>query len=226
MAKLQSAFTPIKRSKTAAEEVEERLILAIATGEKLPGERITEGELATTLNISRVPVREALQKLQNRGVLAVAPQRGLVVLDYGRDRINELLELRVAIESIFLNTVMLQHGSNSTLLEKLTEVVDRMRELTGSNDSVALSLIDLKFHRTIAAASGNKLGQKIWEGLAQHMLIVLCRDWTSISDRIGEVNLHLEMIDFIRSGDPKECKSFLAAHSFMRNNQSSPEEAK
>ena len=72
-----SALSPIRRARTTAEEVEERLIIAIATGDKAAGERITESEIAAALQVSRVPAREAMQKLQLRGILVGGEQRGV-----------------------------------------------------------------------------------------------------------------------------------------------------
>src|SRR6185312_2302596 len=96
----QTALSPIRRSKTTADEVEERLIIAIATGDKAAGERITESEIAAALQVSRVPAREAMQKLQLRGILVGGEQRGLRVSDYSPSRIAELFELRFAVEKI------------------------------------------------------------------------------------------------------------------------------
>jgi GntR family transcriptional regulator, rspAB operon transcriptional repressor len=64
-----SALSPIRRPRTTADEVEERLIIAIARGDKVSGERITEAEIASALRVSRGPAREAMQKLQVRGIL-------------------------------------------------------------------------------------------------------------------------------------------------------------
>ncbi len=222
MTVLPSALTPIKRTKTTAEEVEERLILAIALGEKQPGERITEAEVAKSLNVSRVPAREAMRKLQNYGILTAAPQRGLVVLDYSSERIQEILDLRVALESIFLKKVMARPDLQPVLMDDLEKIVVRMREMADAQDPVLLSLIDLEFHRTVATASGNKLGLHIWEGLAQHMLIMICRDWALASNRIAEVKLHLEMLDFIRDGDSKNIEKFLGSHFFLPTHDLSP----
>ena len=69
---------------TAADEVEERLIIAIARGDKASGERVTEAEIASALEVSRVPAREAMQKLQLRGILVAGEKRGLRVSDYMR----------------------------------------------------------------------------------------------------------------------------------------------
>lgn len=186
--------------------------MAIAMGDKAVGERITEAELASALNVSRVPAREAMQKLLLRGVLVEGEQRGLRVTDYSDERIAELFELRFAIEKIIFQHVMRSGRSRAALIAELETIVGRMRELSGSGDPVLLSSIDLDFHRAVARHSGNVLAAKIWEGLAQHMLIIFCRDWTNASDRTGEVRLHEQLVEFIRSGSTKEIDEALTKH--------------
>lgn len=205
-------LSPIRRNKTTAEEVEERLILAIARGDKSPGERVTEAEIAAALDVSRVPAREAMQKLQLRGILEEGAQRGLRVADYSPPRVAELLELRHAVERIFFLHVMQQQEERETLLGELEEILARMRELSGSADPIALSAIDLEFHRTIARHSGNLFAARMWEGLAMHMMIVFCRDWENAADRTGEVRLHEQLIEFIRNGSIAEIDDVLTNH--------------
>jgi DNA-binding GntR family transcriptional regulator len=204
---------PILRGKTTADEVEERLILAIARGDKAAGERITESEVASALNVSRVPAREAMQKLQLRGILVTGrDQRGLRVSDYSQRRIAELFELRLAIETIIFQHVMRPGHDRAPLVKDLNEILKTMGSLSGSGDPVALSSIDLQFHRAVARHSDNELAAQIWEGLAQHMIIVFCRDWADASDRTGEVQLHARLIDFIRDGDPSDIHQELLNH--------------
>lgn len=206
-------IAPIARGKTTADEVEDRLILAIARGKKAPGERITESEVAAAFNVSRVPAREAMQKLQLRGVLVGGPdQRGLRIADFGEKRIADLFELRLAIETIFFRHVMRPGGDRKPLVRDLKEILKTMASLSGSEDLVALGSIDLEFHRTVARHSGNELAVEIWEGLAQHMMIVFCRDWANASDRTGEVHLHARLIDFIQDGDPEHINETLLNH--------------
>lgn len=207
-----SPLSPIERNKTTADEVEERLIMAIAVGDKAAGERITEAELAQALNVSRVPAREAMQKLLLRGILVESEQRGLRVTDYGPERISELYELRFAIEKIIFQHVMRSGRSRAPLIGELEAIVGQMREHSGSGDPVILGSIDLDFHRAVARHSGNVLAAKIWEGLAQHMLIIFCRDWISAKDRTGEVKLHEQLVDFIRNGSAKDIDDVLKKH--------------
>lgn len=204
---------PIQRGRTTADEVEERLILAIARGDKAAGERVTESEVAAALNVSRVPAREAMQKLELRGILVSGPEhRGLRVADYSPQRIAELFELRLALETIIFKHVMRPGNNRAPLVKDLNKILKTMGALSGSGDPVALSSIDLDFHRTVARHSGNELAAQIWDGLAQHMIIVFCRDWAAASDRTGEVQLHARLIDFVRDGNPADIETMLVNH--------------
>jgi DNA-binding GntR family transcriptional regulator len=207
-----AALSPIRRAKTAADEVGERLIMAIARREILPGERVTEASLAATLNVSRVPVREALQKLLLRGILVGGARRDLRIMDHSEERLAELYELRFAIEKIILEQVMAAGRDNTKLLAELERIVGDMEKFYTSGDPVKLSAIDLEFHRTVALHSGNRLGTQIWDGLAQHMLIVFSRDWSQASNLIGEVQLHETMIEFLRNGSTGDIDAVLRDH--------------
>lgn len=206
------AMAPIRRARTTTEEVEERLIIAIALGEKQPGERLTEAEISTALEVSRVPAREAMQKLQLRGILVEQGQRGLRVADYSPRRIAELIELRFAIERIFFQHVMHPDFDRAPLIAALELMLDEMRALSGTDNPLAVSTVDLEFHRTIAVHSGNQLAAQIWEGLAQHMLIVFCRDWSQAADRTGEVELHRKLVEYLRAGELSDLDSVLRDH--------------
>ncbi|WP_274627387.1 GntR family transcriptional regulator [Arvimicrobium flavum] len=204
---------PIQRGRTTADEVEERLILAIARGDKAAGERITEAEVAAALNVSRVPAREAMQKLQLRGILVGGrDQRGLRVADYSPRRIAELFELRLALETIIFQHVMRPGHDRAPLVGELDGIIKAMGSLSGSGDPVALGSVDLEFHRAVARHSENELAAQIWEGLAQHMIIVFCRDWADAADRTGEVQLHARLVEFIRNGDAADIPEQLLRH--------------
>lgn len=205
-------LSPILRGKTTADEVVDRLIMAIARGDKAAGERITEAQLASALDVSRVPAREAMQKLQLQGILVGGEQRGLRVSDYGPERVAQLFELRVAIETIIFQHVMRDPAKRLSLVAELEPIVGEMRRLAGSGDPVAMSQIDLAFHRIVARHSGNVLAAQIWEGLAQHLIIVFCRHWSDADDRIGEVRVHESLVAFIRSGAVDDIDRMLESH--------------
>ena len=72
----KGALAPLAKKKTISEEVAERIVLAIASGEQMPGDRLTEKGISDAMDISRVPVREALMQLEAVGVLVPTGGRG------------------------------------------------------------------------------------------------------------------------------------------------------
>lgn len=206
------ALSPIQRPRTTAEEVEDRLIMAIARGDKQPGERLTEAEISSALEVSRVPAREAMQRLHLRGILVEHGQRGLRVADYSRRRLDELIELRTAVERIFFLAVLRPEFDRAPLIAELEAIVSDMGTLSGVADPVTLATVDLEFHRTIARHSGKELAAQMWEGLAQHMLIVFCRDWLQTADRTGEVEVHRTLLEILKTGKADGLDEVLRIH--------------
>lgn len=208
----KTVLSPVTPNLTAADEVEQKLILAIGLEELRSGERITESKLGELLNVSRVPVREAMQRLLTFGVLQLSGGRGMCVSDYGKRRVKDLMELRLAIERIHLNRVMTDTETKVGLVGALQSTVDRMTGLSSVVDGIELSRMDLEFHGTIAEYSNNDLAAKAWNVLAPHLMIVFCRDWSIFSKRAGEVQDHQHLLEFIRDGDPKDIDAELRHH--------------
>lgn len=207
-----SELSPIKHDLTAADQVEQKLVLAIARQELVDGERLTESGLGKLLNVSRVPVREATQRLLTYGVLESAGARGLRVSDYGELRVKDLMEIRLAVEQILLKRVMEDTDKRNEVAVHLQEIVDRMAALSSEADAVALSGIDLEFHKMIARHSQNDLVESVWDCLTPHLRIVFCRDWNNLSKRTGEVQDHQTLIDFIKEGNPDDVQTVLKQH--------------
>src|SRR5215468_11463780 len=86
------------RTGSRADFVFETLRDAIWDGRIARGVRIREEEIARNLGVSRTPVREALQRLQQRGLLVVGAGRGLVVNELRRDQVIELYAMREILE--------------------------------------------------------------------------------------------------------------------------------
>ena len=86
------------RSKSRSEAVFANLRDAIWEGRFAPGERIPEEEIARSLGVSRTPVREALRRLQERGILTVGAGRTLVVAELSKSQVLELYAMREILE--------------------------------------------------------------------------------------------------------------------------------
>ena len=78
----------------------ERLLKAIEDGDLQPGSRLREAELADRFAISRTPIREALSRLESRGLVTHEPHRGATVTRLGYAQVTELYDLREVLEGM------------------------------------------------------------------------------------------------------------------------------
>lgn len=205
-------LSPIQRSRTISEEVEERLVLAIASGEQVAGSRLTEGSVAEAMGVSRVPAREAILSLAAKGLLTSAGARGLKVVDFGRGQAAKVREVRLALEAVAIRHAIAAVRADPDALRPLDEVLARMEQLTRAPSAIALAKCDLEFHRTILGYSRNDVLVRSWEALTPHLLVLFCKDWHTHPDGVGEVKLHDDLRTFISKGGERDIEQVLGNH--------------
>ena len=192
-------LAPLARQRTISEEIAERLVLAIASGEQPPGARITETQIAEAMNVSRAPAREALLNLAARGVLLPIGARGLQVTPVSDGDAANIREVRLGLEGIGVEKAMAASREAPGLLDPLDRIIKEMDGLANGGGM----LMEL---------SDNPLLLRIWDDLSAQLLIQFCRDWHGHSDRIGEVELHLRLLALLRSGDCTAIQETLRDH--------------
>ena len=117
-----------------------------------PGERVREDEVSKRLGISRTPVRQALQRLETRGLLQQAPGRGLVVTELDRQRLTELYAVRELLEGAAARLAA-QHASES----EIAIMRDRLREFrSAAPDPEKLARVNRLSHATVHHAAHNR----------------------------------------------------------------------
>jgi DNA-binding GntR family transcriptional regulator len=126
---------------------------AIARLELKPGEALTQDRLAKWLSISRTPVREALRRLEQDGIIQTAPGRGLVVTELTIKDAQDLLEMLALLDTqaAYLGA---QRRSQEQA-ERLIEIAQMLLIAAQRNDLVAWEEIDRPYHETLLEASGN-----------------------------------------------------------------------
>ena len=83
---------------TVSEQVYNKIKTAILNGELTPGERIIQEDLTEQLNVSRTPVREALQRLKSEGLVTIKPFYGAMVFQVSIKELSEIYDIRISIE--------------------------------------------------------------------------------------------------------------------------------
>src|ERR1700754_4660764 len=140
------------RTRSRADFVYDSLRDAIWEGRFAHGERIREEEIAGVLGVSRTPVREALQRLQQRGLLVVGPGRGLVVAQLTKQQVFELYAMREILEGSAARFAA--RHANEAEIEILYRIQRELAESSG--DALALINLNRRFHQAIYEAAHNQ----------------------------------------------------------------------
>lgn len=142
----------VLRTRSRAEFVYDTLRDAISDGRIAAGERVREEEIARNLGVSRTPVREALQRLQQRGLLVVGGGRGLVVAHLSQQQIIELYAMRQILEGSAARFAA-THATPAevALLYQLQEELK-----FAQNDALLHSNLNRQFHHAIYEAAHNR----------------------------------------------------------------------
>ncbi len=201
------------KRKSLSHDVASHIASLLATKDLLPGQRVYERELAESLGISRVPVREAMRVLHAQGIVQIEPNRGARLANFGPEEMEDMVELRVGIERAALRRVLKRPNVIPQLVADLQTSVEDMRRAAVLNDYLAHCRADLEFHRKIIKAAESPLLQPIWDTLSNVILIFLMEqqgEWNG-NPMIGKTK-HLQLISLIQSGKGEALHNLIESH--------------
>jgi DNA-binding GntR family transcriptional regulator len=185
---------------------------SIVSGEREPGDRLVESEIARQLGISQAPVREAVKRLTHEGLLTNEPRRGSYVTSISPEEFEIARELRAALEQIGARTAAVE--ATPADIAQLRSIVDRMRQASTSADAGEFRDLDMKFHATAIGISRRAILDRVWATLEP--LLVSQRvigDPGYHGDREKVVRWHEELIDALESGDADAAGKAFYAHA-------------
>lgn len=154
---------PENAAATTQEYVYERLRNAIMLGAIEPGTSLTMRGLAERLGLSPTPVREAVRRLSSEHAIQIKDNRRMTVPLMTPDHFEELVALRVAVE-VHAAKRALPYVSD-IIIEKLTEIDDRMDRLVAERDLDQLTLLNQAFHRTLYTVNPAQASMPIVESI-------------------------------------------------------------
>jgi DNA-binding GntR family transcriptional regulator len=193
------APTRIPRA-TFATMVGERIRASIIEGELPPGTQLSEVDLAARYGVSRGPVREALQRLIQEGLLYSEPHHGVSVPVMSPADFEDIYMVRLALETAALRKVMFGPEAVQTL-RSLERVVRQMRSAEAAGDWQAVAELDMEFHTVfVTAAHSPRLDRVFHTVISETRLClgVLVRASDRRSDLVDE---HENIVEMIRAGD-------------------------
>ncbi|MGO4250235.1 GntR family transcriptional regulator [Paenarthrobacter sp. RAF54_2] len=139
-----------------AEQVYQLVLEGIVTGTFAQGGRLRERELSDMYGVSRIPVREAIQRLEQDGFVATFPRRGAVVRQLTLTDVNELFDVRLCLETFAarMAATRVAEGHSAGRLEELMEASNAAIDEDRADD---VALISAELHAEIVRLSGNRL---------------------------------------------------------------------
>src|SRR5579859_1957474 len=120
----EAVLTPNGPPTTLRAHVVKILSAGILSGKYKPGDRLNESQIARELNISRIPVREALSQLHEQGLVQNRERRGMFVTNIGPQELLQISSLRIILETEALR--LAQKRMTPQILAALEQIVDRM----------------------------------------------------------------------------------------------------
>ncbi|NEU30461.1 GntR family transcriptional regulator [bacterium LRH843] len=184
----------------------------IVIGELKPKERLTELDLASQFGCSQAPVREALQKLEEEGLVDLIPYTGVFVTEISFEEIKELFEYRRLIELNALNKAF--HLFSKKDFEILEQEIEMMRQAAKDNDIGRLVVHDMQFHRYIVEKAGKKTSLTIWSRIDLQVRRFIAHTHPKYFDNLEEIaDTHLPLLRYLRESDIYHAKKELEKHT-------------
>lgn len=183
---------------------------AILHGDLVPGERLMEVKLAQQLGVSRTPVRDAIQRLVEEGLVNMVPRCGAIVAGITDKDMRDVLEVRITLEELAVALCaerITDHG-----IKQLRSANKDFKKTVDDGDLLKIAEADVAFHDIIYSITDNKrllqIINELREQIYRYRLEYIKNDRT----RSQLVDEHEGIIKYISKGDTLRAKQAIRGH--------------
>ena len=182
----------------------------ILSGKLLPGEQLRELALSRRLNVSRTPVRGALHRLAEEGLVDIVPNKGATVVGINTDDLIDIYRIRERLEG--LASSLAAERITEEELDKLSEAVDLSSFYIKRQDTEHIKELDTIFHSTIYKASGSRFLERTLSELHRKIKSYRKRS-LSVPGRLEKSEEeHREILAAIKAGDSEMADRLTSLH--------------
>jgi len=168
--------------------------------------RLTEGSLSSRLGISKSPIREALNRLEAEGLVHIEPRKGAYLRRLSMSEMNELYELREALEVHVVRTAKVTRA----LLAELNQSVKRQRAFMKANDKAHFIEEDVHFHAELARSTENAHLCTVLQNTQNQ--IWLCRRKTYDLSGSTAPDYHQSIVNALQNTDRTRAQEIMREH--------------
>ena len=214
---------------TLAGQVAERLRGDILTGALAPGAQLNEKELALAFGVSRGPLREAMQRLIQEGLLRSEPHRGVFVTALREADLVDIYVVRAALETAAVRRLVAA-GDTAEVAGRLTQIAAKMDKAVRARRWQEGSALDFAFHKTLVDAAGSQRLSKTYMTVQAETRLCLHRLMGGYRRSEALAEEHFRFADILRKGDLGAALADLERHfgdpvAIMRRAQDSDRSA-
>lgn len=186
----------------------------VLSGELSPGDRLVEERLTEELGISRPPLREALSRLQQEGLLVSIPRRGVIVTPLGPQDLFEITTLRAVYERMAVELGIPVRQPER--LNRLREALDAMAQAAARGDRAQVVRSAFEFHLSLVGLAGHRRLEESYRSLWLLMHLYMAAN-TRVREAHNEtldenVERHRQLLRLVELGDPRAVLEALEHH--------------
>jgi DNA-binding GntR family transcriptional regulator len=216
-------MNPINRSDPLYDQVYEALWSRIVSGEIKPGTRLSDLQWSTKLNVSRTPVREAMRKLQQDGVLLPLSRGGYEVLRINAHDLQRLYRCRAVLESLAVREAA--ENISKSQLGKLALLFNQTEKALIDKKFDRAFKLNTQFHQSIVQFCGNPYLQSLLSNLSR--MILFARSSLMMAAHEPQIELsyaehlqgtqkdHREILELLQAGDAEGAARRMEEHLFV-----------
>ncbi|WP_027801672.1 phosphonate utilization associated transcriptional regulator [Paraburkholderia dilworthii] len=191
--------------------VQQSLERSIVSGELAPGEKLNEVDIATRLNVSRGPVREAFRALEQAGLLTTEKNRGVMVRIVSLREAEEIYEVRAMLDESAARRLA-NHMTPDTLAA-LKAIVVSMKAARKTRDIARYTALNVQFHEAMIAAPGNQHLIDTYRHLVRQLGLLrqaaLEADLGALGESVAE---HEKIVNALAAGDEAQAVMLVRQH--------------
>jgi DNA-binding GntR family transcriptional regulator len=201
------------RSTSLAKIVRDDMLASILRGELAPGQRISEPDVAARLQVSRVPVREALRELESAGLVAARKHAGVFVRVLSEQDVAELYELRGLLDGhAGRRAALLPEPQRAALVRRMATDLRTMKGHARRADVQGYYNANLAFHWAVVEAAGNRQLAERYRGVVQQLHLARLRNLSDRASMQASQDEHQAVLAALEAGQAARCQALLTAH--------------
>src|SRR4030043_262694 len=200
----------IKSEKTIRRKIYEHLREQLLSGKVQPHQHLIEAKIARDIGTSRTPVREALHSLELEGLIESIPRVGYVVKPISEQEVEEICEIRAAIEGLAARWAM--EKAHEKLVIELEKNISIAEDKVSKGDVRVFVDMDAKFHEIISKFSGSQRLLELAQTLRRHMLRYRVQSIYLVDNVLRAIDGHKGILRAIEKRNLEEVNQAIRHH--------------